>query len=455
MLKKFIYEITRPTVWGEGKEFNEELEKAFNSDDSDDIKQDLKIIGSRFWIDVTLASKELANALQTDPTETKTILENGIKDYQNYRKLRGRDSRFLDAQKTFEIIKNNLWKIQDIVKQTNTRINTLLIQYPGLHNHRSFQKIRENTTMPNIEIDMENPYIKAFHKIIIKGKNDTEILAQIKEQYRAMKGIKKTNRSEFYEDIWLEEILGNSDYDPTLLTGNRVKQADLPLIRWIINKMIEKSNDKNDNIISRLWELGVPQHILNTIRLRQIGHNKLVVKWQIDLPETWTKKRTNGTWIYGSWKSWNPGEIVYSTQHAEADKKEWRMQRETTDINTLVGQYMNPEEFLWAGAVIKDEPFDKAVIDSLIKQKKPIPALYFSSNGKGLYFFTIGREIRGRHSPYISAGIKEVNIPKGMKLNEDQIYKIVLTNIEPNRYANDEQKQSYIIHGKVLSEEND
>lgn len=441
MLEKFIYEITKPAVNGDGNAFNKELEKTLNTTN---IKRNIKKIDNKFWIDIELASQEIVNALQKDPTETNKILEKWINNYKKYREIR-KDGRFLDAQKTFEIIKDNLWRIQGIIQETNSRINTLLIQNPGIEDKKEiFKKILENSDIQSGEIEVENEYIKAIYKIIIKKNIDEEEkISQIKEWYKSSKGRKNISRTEFYKELGLDEELGNNSDEKGLLIGNFIKQIDLPLIKLLVNKKINnnKENNKelNENINNRLRELEVPENILKSIELRQLWNNTLMVKGTIDLGKIEKKEKNK-----------HENKFVYSTK-----EKEWeKTQTETTDINSIVGEQMNREVFLGAAAIIKDEEFDKELIEELIEDKKEIPAQYSNKSPKGVYYFTIWREKRGIHNPLINVGILENNIPKGIRIEEKKIYKIQITGIKKET-ERDERKQSYIIYGKVISDNNE
>jgi hypothetical protein len=89
-----------------------------------------------------------------------------------------------------------------------------------------------------------------------------------------------------------------------------------------------------------------------------------------------------------------------------------------------------------------------------MKTHKEIPARYSNKSPKNIYYFTIWNEKKGIHTISVNVGILENNIPKGIKIEEEKIYKIQITGIkEPTEPQ--ERQQSYIIYGQVISDTNE
>ncbi|MDR0369166.1 MAG: hypothetical protein LBH96_01115 [Candidatus Peribacteria bacterium] len=184
-----------------------------------------------------------------------------------------------------------------------------------------FKKILENSDIPNVAIEGENEYIKTIHRIIVKKTSDEEEkISQIKQWYKSIKGRKNISRTEFYKDVGLDEELGNKSDEKNLLIGNFIKQLDIPLIKLLINKKQhdnkELNKELNKSINNRLRELGVPEHVVQSIKIRQIGNNSIVVKGWVDLgtktPKGKIPKKTPEEKVPD-----RNGGIVYTTKNKE------------------------------------------------------------------------------------------------------------------------------------------
>jgi hypothetical protein len=114
---------------------------------------------------------------------------------------------------------------------------------------------------------------------------------------------------------------------------------------------------------------------------------------------------------------------------------------------------MTEKEFLASFNIANENGiFEQDKIKNFIKNEKDIPAR-FNNYAQGAYYFTIGKEDRGIDKPSINVRIDQRNIPEGISIENDTIYKIKITNILESKAAqNNTRKQSYNMDGILIDD---
>jgi hypothetical protein len=214
MLEKFINEVSKPIIENKGKTFNKELQELFSEKLN---RQKLGEFAKKYQINYQIIEADFMKAFENEE-EFDKHLQQFAKIYDTYYKLRENqktDLRFLDFRDTFTILHKNLAKLEDIMDDTNVKINNILLRNPGIENNRKiFNAILEKDKYvilsPEEKDAKKAEFLSKVQQLVKEEANDKEIRSTFRDIFQIQsKKLSKEHRKRLYEYLELPaEFLG-------------------------------------------------------------------------------------------------------------------------------------------------------------------------------------------------------------------------------------------------------